>query len=74
MTSRIGSPDTQADIDVRACLDSSPPRSFVMVAGAGSGKTTSLIKAWHIWLIPVVLLYVVPGKNILYHVYRGSCW
>ncbi|PTB17389.1 RNA helicase [Trinickia symbiotica] len=45
MTSRIGSPDTQADIDVRACLDRTPPRSFVMVAGAGSGKTTSLIKA-----------------------------
>lgn len=45
MTSRIGSPDTQGDIDVRACLDRKPPRSFVMVAGAGSGKTTSLIKA-----------------------------
>lgn len=45
MTSRIGSPDTQADIDVRACLDRKSPRSFVMVAGAGSGKTTSLIKA-----------------------------
>lgn len=45
MTSRIGSPDTQADLDVRACLDRMPPRSFVMVAGAGSGKTTSLIKA-----------------------------
>lgn len=45
MTSRIGSPDTQADLDVRACLDQMPPRSFVMVAGAGSGKTTSLIKA-----------------------------
>lgn len=45
MTSRIGTPDTQADIDVRACLDRKPPRSFVMVAGAGSGKTTSLIKA-----------------------------
>ena len=45
MTSRIGSPDTQADLDVRACLDRTPPRSFVMVAGAGSGKTTSLIKA-----------------------------
>lgn len=45
MTRRIGSPDTQADIDVRACLDSVPPRSFVMVAGAGSGKTTSLVKA-----------------------------
>ncbi|CAG4896965.1 hypothetical protein [Paraburkholderia saeva] len=45
MTSRIGSPDTQADIDVRNCLAQVPPRSFVMVAGAGSGKTTSLIKA-----------------------------
>lgn len=45
MTSRIGSPDTQADIDVRDCLGQVPPRSFVMVAGAGAGKTTSLIKA-----------------------------
>lgn len=45
MTSRIGSPDTQANLDVRACLDREPPRSFVMVSGAGSGKTTSLIKA-----------------------------
>lgn len=44
MTSRIGSPDTQADLDVRACLERTPPRSFVMIAGAGSGKTTSLIK------------------------------
>ena len=45
MTSRIGSPDTPADLEVRACLDQDPPRSFVVVAGAGSGKTTSLIKA-----------------------------
>lgn len=45
MTSRIGSPDTQADLDVRRCLDRVPPRPFIMVAGAGSGKTTSLIKA-----------------------------
>ncbi len=45
MTSRIGSPDTQADADVRACLNQAPPQSFVMVAGAGSGKTTSLVKA-----------------------------
>lgn len=43
MTSRIGSPDTPADIEVRECLGEA--RSFVMVAGAGSGKTTSLIKA-----------------------------
>ena len=43
MTSRIGSPDTPADREVRECL--SEARSFVMVAGAGAGKTTSLIKA-----------------------------
>ncbi|WP_130907562.1 UvrD-helicase domain-containing protein [Pseudomonas sp. Sample_16] len=45
MTARIGQPDTQADIDLRACLDERPQRSFIMVAGAGSGKTTSLVKA-----------------------------
>jgi hypothetical protein len=44
MTRRIGQPDTQADLDLRACLDERPQRSFVMVAGAGSGKTTSLIQ------------------------------
>ncbi|WP_179612874.1 UvrD-helicase domain-containing protein [Rhizobium leguminosarum] len=45
MSSRANKPDTQADIDLRACLGSVPPRSFIMKAGAGSGKTTSLIKA-----------------------------
>lgn len=44
MTSRIGQPDTQADVELRACLDQRPQTSFVMVAGAGSGKTTSLVK------------------------------
>lgn len=45
MTTRIGSPDTQADIQLRICLDEQPKHHFIMVAGAGSGKTTSLIKA-----------------------------
>ena len=44
MTSRANKPDTQADLDLRDCINSSPPRSFIMKAGAGSGKTTSLIK------------------------------
>jgi len=43
MTSRAGKPDTPADVELRECLDAG--RSFVMVAGAGSGKTTSLVKA-----------------------------
>ena len=44
MSSRAGKPDTQADIKLRNCLEDVPPRSFIMRAGAGSGKTTSLIK------------------------------
>lgn len=44
MSSRASKPDTQADIDLRGCLGEDPPRSFIMKAGAGSGKTTSLIK------------------------------
>ena len=44
MTSRAQQRDTDADRELYGCLNSSPPRSFMMVAGAGSGKTTSLIK------------------------------
>lgn len=44
MSSRANKPDTQADLDLRDCLREDPPRSFIMKAGAGSGKTTSLIK------------------------------
>ncbi|QRY55860.1 UvrD-helicase domain-containing protein [Sphingobacterium siyangense] len=45
MTKRIDSPDTEADVMLRACLDKFPRTSFNMIAGAGSGKTTSLVKA-----------------------------
>ena len=45
MTNRAGQPDTEADIGVRTNLDQEPPNCFVMIAGAGSGKTTSLVKA-----------------------------
>jgi DNA helicase-2/ATP-dependent DNA helicase PcrA len=42
MTNRINSPDTAADLSVRQAIDD--VKSFVIIAGAGSGKTTSLIK------------------------------
>jgi DNA helicase-2/ATP-dependent DNA helicase PcrA len=45
VTSRIGSPDTDADRELRARLDQANSRNFIMVSGAGSGKTTSLVKA-----------------------------
>ena len=45
MTSRIGKPDTETDIALHKRLIHNGNRHFVMVAGAGSGKTTSLVKA-----------------------------
>jgi len=45
MTTRIKQEDTEADLTLYRCLTASPPYSFLMTAGAGSGKTTSLIKA-----------------------------
>ncbi|WP_175971145.1 UvrD-helicase domain-containing protein [Burkholderia sp. BCC0322] len=44
MTSRANQRDTNADVELYECLNAKPPRSFMMIAGAGSGKTTSLIK------------------------------
>lgn len=44
MTSRAKQKDTDADRRLYECLSSTPPQSFLMIAGAGSGKTTPLIK------------------------------
>ena len=45
MSRRVDSPDTDADREIHACIAATPSRPFVVRAGAGSGKTTSLIKA-----------------------------
>lgn len=45
MSRRVDSPDTDADRAIHACIAATPPQPFVVRAGAGSGKTTSLIKA-----------------------------
>ena len=50
MSRRVDSPDTDADREIHACISASPPQPFVVRAGAGSGKTTSLIKALD-WVI-----------------------
>lgn len=66
MSSRANKPDTQADIDLRSCLGSVPPRSFIMKAGAGSGKTTSLIKG----LSSVIEMH---GDNLRKNRQRVAC-
>lgn len=37
--------DAEADATIRVCLDLSAPKSFFLYAGAGSGKTRSLVEA-----------------------------
>ena len=45
MSKRLNSPDTDADAVIQACIQATPPQPFIVRAGAGSGKTTSLVKA-----------------------------
>ncbi len=45
MTTRVNSPDTDADRQIREILDRDQLIGFTVVAGAGSGKTTSLVKS-----------------------------
>ncbi|WP_312869923.1 UvrD-helicase domain-containing protein [Jiella pacifica] len=66
MSSRAQQPDTQADIDLRQCLESQPPTSFNMVAGAGSGKTTSLIKG-------LASILAIHGKRLRLRRQRVAC-
>lgn len=47
MSRRLLSPATDADHEVRRILAAPEIPAFTMIAGAGSGKTTSLIKALH---------------------------
>ncbi|TDO51560.1 DNA helicase-2/ATP-dependent DNA helicase PcrA [Kribbella sp. VKM Ac-2527] len=45
MNRRLLNPDTASDLEVRRILDDPKISGFTMIAGAGSGKTTSLVKA-----------------------------
>ncbi|MFG2059114.1 UvrD-helicase domain-containing protein [Micromonospora sp. NPDC048930] len=45
MTSRVDARDTDADRRIRDVLDRKGKAGFIVTAGAGSGKTTSLVKA-----------------------------
>ncbi|HEY4201525.1 MAG TPA: UvrD-helicase domain-containing protein [Devosiaceae bacterium] len=66
MSSRAQQPDTQADLDLRDCLRAQPPTSFNMVAGAGSGKTTSLIKG-------LASILAIHGERLRLRRQRVAC-
>ncbi|MEZ0219107.1 MAG: UvrD-helicase domain-containing protein [Tardiphaga sp.] len=54
--------DDHVDGAIAACLDIENPRSFFLYAGAGSGKTSSLVKA----------LEYIKGKNVTKLRLRGQ--
>jgi DNA helicase II / ATP-dependent DNA helicase PcrA len=66
VSSRAQQPDTQADVDLRHCLEAQPPTSFNMVAGAGSGKTTSLIKG-------LASILAIHGERLRLRRQRVAC-
>lgn len=66
MTSRIESPETDADRRIRDILDRTPLTGFTVVAGAGSGKTTSLVKA-------LAHLTRTRGPSLLTKTQRVAC-
>lgn len=66
MSSRAQQKDTEADHKLYGCLNSTPPQSFLMVAGAGSGKTTSLIKG-------LTEILAKHGERLKLHRQRVAC-
>lgn len=66
MSRRIDKPDTPSDVELRECLAAAERRSFVMVAGAGSGKTTSLIKA-------LAAIVGIHGRDLKVRRQRVAC-
>lgn len=66
MTSRIDAPDTDADLQIREILDLDTLIGFTVAAGAGSGKTTSLIKA-------LAHITKTRGATLLQQTQRVAC-
>ena len=66
MNSRAQQPDTNADVELRQCVEKVPPTSFNMVAGAGSGKTTSLIKG-------LASILAIHGERLRLRRQRVAC-
>lgn len=66
MSSRVDAPDTQADRELRELLDRNELVGFTMVAGAGSGKTTSLVKA-------LAHVTTTRGATLLAQTQRVAC-
>ncbi|MEU5910217.1 UvrD-helicase domain-containing protein [Micromonospora sp. NPDC047527] len=66
MSFRIQRPDTAADLLLRKILNDNEATGFTMIAGAGSGKTTSLVKA-------IAHVVDIRGKELLANGQQVAC-
>ena len=56
--------DAQADETIARCVTASPPQSFFLFAGAGSGKTESLVKALEVIKDNVAERFRLHGRRV----------
>ena len=56
--------DDHVDIEIKECLMTVPPQSFFMFAGAGSGKTRSLINTLEFLAIEKGVYLAEHGKQV----------
>lgn len=64
--------DDIVDQTIRNCLDQNNPRSFFLFAGAGSGKTKSLIEALNFCLDKYGQQFMELRKNIAVITYTNA--
>lgn len=56
--------DAKADEIIAQCVTASPPRSFFLFAGAGSGKTRSLVEALRVIKVKVAEQFRLHGRQV----------
>ena len=64
--------DDHVDVEIKECLMAVPPKSFFMFAGAGSGKTRSLINALEFLAIEKGAYLAEHGKQVAVITYTNA--
>ena len=64
--------DAHVDEEIHACLDLIKPRSFFLYAGAGSGKTRSLVNALRNVLLDSRKQLLLAGRGIAVITYTNN--
>lgn len=64
--------DARVDEEIHACLDLTNPRSFFLYAGAGSGKTRSLVNALRNALLDSRKQLLLAGRGIAVITYTNN--